>query len=322
MRKQSPSIVVVVRVADTAQVTSRFVGGLNLIIKHIIYMKKYFGFTTLFSLLVLSGLIALSPVLASADTTSAQGNPPTWANGQPGGRGMMSRDGSGVAGMMKPAIVGVVSAVNGNTLTVSGKAGFSFGPNKTAPATPATTTYSVDATNAKVTKANVASTVSAIAVSDTVMVQGTITGTNIVATIIRDGIMPERGMMNGKSEGGKIGQGQNFTSTITGNGQPIIAGIISNINSNTLTVTNKSNVTYTVDATNAKIAQGQNATATIASLKIGDNVVVQGTVIGTSVTASTIVDQPAPAANAGTPAKPHMGFFANIGQFFGHLFGF
>ncbi len=57
--------------------------------------------------------------------------------------------------------------------------------------------YTVDATNAKIYKGSVTSTVavSDIAQGDTVMVQGTITGTNVAATVIRDGV---GGMMGGR----------------------------------------------------------------------------------------------------------------------------
>ncbi len=55
--------------------------------------------------------------------------------------------------------------------------------------TPVTTTYTVDATNATITKNNVAGNISSIAVGDTIMAQGTLTGTNLVATTMRDGVM-------------------------------------------------------------------------------------------------------------------------------------
>jgi len=83
--------------------------------------------------------------------------------------------------MQRPAVMGIVSAISGNTLTVSGKQGFG--------STATTTTYTVDATNAKITKNNTTGTIASIAVGDTVMVQGTISGTNVTATIIRDGKM-------------------------------------------------------------------------------------------------------------------------------------
>jgi hypothetical protein len=118
------------------------------------------------------------------------------------------------------------------------------------------------------------------------------------------------------------------TSPVLGNGQPIIAGTISAINGNSLTVTTASNITYIVDTTNAKILAGQNA-ITLSNVVIGNKVLVQGTVNGTSVTASTVMDQSV--ANNGHdqgPGKPSSGnqkpkgFLGGIGHFFMHLFGF
>jgi len=48
-------------------------------------------------------------------------------------------------------------------------------------------------------------------------------------------------------------------------------------------------VTYTVDASNAKF-QGPN-TVTIANISVGNSVVIQGTVNGTSVVASSIIEK-------------------------------
>lgn len=232
---------------------------------------------------------------ALADTTSLA---PTAHTGWQGkGKGM------GMHGMMgKPAVVGTVSAVSGTTITVSGRQGFST-------STPVTT-FTVDATNAKVVKANATSSVSSIAVGDTVLVQGTVSGSNITATMIRDGMI----MMRGQGNKPENGTAQN--PALQGNGEPIIAGTISAVSGASLTVTNKSNVTYTVDTTNAKILAGKTASS-LSDLKVGDAVVVQGTVNGNSIAASSVIDQAAP---VGQPA--HKNIFAGIGQFFSHLFGF
>jgi hypothetical protein len=77
-----------------------------------------------------------------------------------------------------PGVMGTVSAINGSTLTVLGKNG---------------TTYSVDATNAKVLKGTQGakptdSTLGAIAVGDTVGIQGTVSGTTVTAKEIMDGV--------------------------------------------------------------------------------------------------------------------------------------
>jgi hypothetical protein len=214
---------------------------------------------------------------------------------------MMMRGGPG-AGRGR-GVFGTVATINGNTLTVTSKMG---GPNSTSTTT---TTYTVDATNAKVTKDNAASTISAIAVGDTVAIQGTISGTNITATMIRDGVMTP---------------GQPTNPLIQGNGEPVIAGTISNISGNTLTVTNKSNVTYTVDVTNAKVTKG-NAASTVSAIVVGDNVVIQGTVNGTSITAASVIDSgttPTKTGMTGNSSNPHPGIFGSIGSFFKRIFGF
>jgi hypothetical protein len=194
--------------------------------------KKYaYMFTSLAVLTILA-----TAVPALADTTA----PTAQLNGAWG----MNR---GNKANMKPAVFGTVSAISGNTITVTGKQG--IGENAVA------TTFTIDATSAKITKNNVAGAVSSILVGDTVVAQGALTGTNLVATMIRDGQIG-KGMRGGpnSNQTGKTSP----VSPITGNGQPIVAGTVSSINGSTLSITNKSNASYTIDATNAKIVQGQN----------------------------------------------------------------
>ncbi len=200
---------------------------------------------------------------------------------------------------MGPAIVGTVTAVNGNTITVSRKGG----PDKAT-----SSVFTVDASTAKVFKNNATSTVSSIVVGDNVLVQGKLTGTNIVAITIRDGIMK-----------GEMMKEKDIQNQFQGNGQPIIFGTISTISGNTVTVTNKSNVTYTVDASAAKILKG-NSTSSVSSLVAGDTVLVQGTVNGNSIAAATIIDQAHPQKQSQKPENK--GFLGKIGGFYAHLFGF
>jgi len=260
----------------------------------------------LMALATITTLATAVPALAdNTNTTTPPANAPAWGE----------RMGGGVGGrMMKPGVFGTVKSVSGNIITVNETKG-KFPPGKgetNSNTTETTTTYTVDATNAKITKNNVAGTISSILVGDTIMAQGTLTGTNLVATTIRDGVMMKKtGDKNGQTD-------QNQTSPITGNGQPIIAGTVSTISGSTLTITNKSNVVYTVDATNAKIAQGSNTIA-IGGITVGDMVVVQGTVNGTSVVASSVIDQKVAST---TTTQPSKGFFGSIGAFFSHLFGF
>jgi hypothetical protein len=206
-------------------------------------------------------------------------------------------------GGMRPGVFGTVSAVSGDTITVTTKAG----PN----GTPAATTYTVDAANATVMKDGATSTLSAIAVGDTVSVQGTTSGDSVTATEIRDGVP----------------QMQKQNPVIQGNGEPVVGGTVSAVSGDTITITNKSNVSYTVDATNATVEKG-NASSTVGSVAVGDNVIVQGTVNGTSVSASSIIDSGAQAAAGSSQngGKGRMGgvgmVLGAIGGFFQHLFGF
>ena len=244
----------------------------------------------------------------------------------------------GGPGAFAPGVFGTVSAVNGTTLTVTSKArpmpmaAAGAGATKT----PSATVYTVDASNAQVLKSGVTSTVSSIATGDTVMVQGTVSGTNVAATMIRDGVM---GMMRGPGFGGFGGRPSSTTpgsSTppIQGNGEPVVGGNVTAVSGNTLTVTNTSNVTYAIDVTNAKIVKN-GTTTTVSVVATGDNVIVQGTVNGTSVTASSVIDQGSGNSNQGSNvggtvpsgAPQHgggfgAGFFGAIGGFFKHLFGF
>ena len=212
----------------------------------------------------------------------------------------------------KPAIFGMVSAVNGNIITMTSKQGLGMmgrGENATTTVTIKSVTFTVDATNAVVTKNNATSTVSSIIVGDTVVVQGTITGTDVVATNIRDGQIMNRGVKKTASS----------TPPVMGNGEPVIAGKVSAINGNSLSITNNSNFTYTIDVTNAKITQGKNTIA-VTNILVGDMVIVQGTVNGTAVTASSVMDQTKVKTNGQMKNTP--GFFGRIGGFFAHLFGF
>ena len=162
-------------------------------------------------------------------------------------------------------VTGTVSAVSGNTITLTGANG---------------TTYTINAASTTVEKVSSIS-VGQVAVGDTLRVDGTVSGTNVTAAHIMDGTLPA-GLHGGF--GWERGAGH----------MPGVVGTISAVNGNTLTVAGKNGTTYTVDATNAKImtfAQGQKpAAGTVASLKVGDTVGIRGTVSGTNVTATSIVD--------------------------------
>lgn len=274
--------------------------------------KKYVSLGLVLS--IIGGFAVVVPALADTGTGTL---PPVYYNKGNDGRGL---------GMMRRSVLGTVSVISGNTITVTGK---QFSNNNNGNPTQTPITYTVDTTNSVVIKNKVIAKVSDIVVGDTVAIQGTITGTNIVATTIRDGVMMGvKGTENNKA-GEDKGKGNrpmmaSSTPIIQGNGQPIIGGTISVINGTTLTVTNKSNVTYTVDTTNAKIAQG-NVLVSLSNLKVGDSVLVQGTVNGTSIVASSVIDQTKlgnTSNESNAIGAQHKGFFGSIGQFFARMFGF
>jgi len=207
-----------------------------------------------------------------------------------------------------PGVSGAVTAISGNSITITSKMGAGESKGNA-------TTYAVDATNAKVMKNGTSSSASSIAVGDTIMVVGTVNGTSVTATAINDGA-PKGGLGDAKTPA---------QSPIQGNGEPVVGGTVTAINGSTLTVTNKSNVTYSVDTSAATIIKG-NTTSSIASVATGDNVIIQGTVNGTSVTATSIIDQNGmPGNDTGAPQNGPAGFggvFNAIGGFFHKLFGF
>ena len=255
--------------------------------------------------MIVGGLFTASTAFAASNTS------PSWVSGASGG--------------MRPVVFGTVASVSGDTITVTSK-GFGMRPMKPAGTTGATT-YTVDATNATVMKNNAASTISAIVVGDTVMVQGTVSGTNVTATTIRDGVVPMMG--RGMGMGGKESVGGHASSTprvtIPGNGQPVIGGIVASVSGNTLSVTTATGgMTYSVDAMNAIVVKG-NATSTVSAITVGDRVVVQGSVNGTSVSAYSVTDSGvAKTSTAGTVGSQGFGgrIFGAIGGFFKHMFGF
>jgi hypothetical protein len=282
--------------------------------------KKYLS---AFAMAVIAaGLVGVVPAFAQ---TSGSGS--AFSGGAQGG---MMRGGYG-GGARGRGVFGTVSAESGTTLTVTSNMMRQRSTSTTATAPAATTIYTVDASNAKVSKNGTSSAVSDIAVGDTVMVQGTVTGTNVVATTIRDGVAGAPGMQGfgkGGGRGASSSTRPSSTPIISGNGEPVIAGSIASVSGETIMVSNKSNITYTVDVTNAKITKAGTSTA-ISSLATGDNVIIQGTVNGTSVAASSVIDQGA-GSGSGTNTNPgnggsqgnHLGFFGSIGSFFKHLFGF
>jgi hypothetical protein len=120
------------------------------------------------------------------------------------------------------------------------------------------------------------------------MVQGTVSGTNITATKIEDGVF-------GGGRGGRMGGPG-------GPGDHGVQGTITAVNGSTLTVTCANGTVYTVNdaaATASKITS-----LSLSDIQVGDTVGVEGSVTGTTVTAKNIMDgvtlHSAPVAASGT----------------------
>lgn len=225
---------------------------------------------------------------------------------------------AGPGSFPRPAVVGTVASVSGNTLTVTSRVW-----QRGAPAgAPATTTYTVNASGATVTKDGQSSSISAISVGDFVAIQGTVNGTDVTATSIRDGMMGGPRGVRGSRDDWRGRAIASTTPPIQGNGDPVIGGTVSAISGSTLTVTAKAGQTYAVDASNAKFTKPGVTDATLASVSVGDSVVIQGTVNGSSVTASSVLDQPAAVSGSGSGNPPRRGLFGAIGGFFTRIFGF
>lgn len=193
-----------------------------------------------------------------------------------------------------PRVFGTVTVVSGNTITITSKS-----------STNVITTYTIDATNAKIEKNGVKGTIGSILVGDMISVEGTINGTAITAVEIKDG------KRNVKSP----------DFMLQSNGQPIIGGKVTAVNGSIVTVTNKSNVAYTVDITNAKIVKN-NKTALVVDVVVGDNILAQGTINGQAVVATTVIDQGNMINNPNGDNGKHKGFFRRFGGWFSSLFGF
>jgi len=246
-----------------------------------------------------TGMLFASSGVAFADTASTQGN--HW-------------------GERPPGVFGIVQSISGSTLSVQSQM-----PGEGTSAA----TYSVNASGATVTKNGAASSLSAVATGDRVMVEGTVSGTSVTATAVHDG-MPQggrEGMRGGPGAWGNASSTRGMpmmegAAMPQGNGQPVIGGTVSSVNGSTISLANKGNTTYTVDASSATVFKN-NATSSIGNVATGDSIIVQGSVNGTSVTASSVIDHgAAPTSSSQDTQHGIGGFMGAIGGLFHRLFGF
>lgn len=105
----------------------------------------------------------------------------------------------------KPAVIGKVTSITGNTIVIQSQKGNATSTNQLS--------FTVDATNALVKKGNATSTLADIKIGDSVFVEGTINGTQVTARVIFNGapnMMPgarvgNKGDLNGDGPRGEKG---------------------------------------------------------------------------------------------------------------------
>lgn len=204
------------------------------------------------SLMLVGGAVAGYTGLASAQSSD------TTTNTNP------------VAGMLQkmrsqaPHVGGTISAINGTVITVTGNERHSG-------------TFTVETSGATFTKAGASASLSSFAVGDYVRTEGTVNGTNVTATTVTDAPGMGKGMgKGGHGMGGRHGKG------------PGVMGQVSAISGSTITVTGMDGKSYTVEAGSAKIQRF--VTGALSDIAVGDRIGVQGTVSGTTVTATNIMD--------------------------------
>lgn len=69
-----------------------------------------------------------------------------------------------------------------------------------------------------------------------------------------------------------------------------VIGTVAAVNGSSITLTGLDGTTYTIDASNAKLAQSASSQLTISNIQVGDKISAAGTVTGTSVVAKMISD--------------------------------
>ena len=155
---------------------------------------------------------------------------------------------------VKPATTGTVTAINGTSISITTKDNKAITVDASAPG------------------------VASIKVGDLIMVEGTLNGTNAVATKINDiGTIPA-GARPFEGRKGPMGMGMR---------RPGAMGTVTAINGTSLTLTGPMNEIITVDA----------SAADISTLKVGDKIAVEGSVKTIAVTATAI--------HAAGDFKPH-----------------
>jgi hypothetical protein len=222
-----------------------------------------------------SGLAMLALILLAAPTLAATNKNFGGAKGLVGRLANFSHKKETPA--VKPAMIGNITAISGSILTVTGE-------NKT--------TYTIDATNAKITQgfgANATTlAISNLTVGETIFANGTVSGTNVTATTVS--------VMN-NADKTRVGQPGDFR------GNRGVSGNVTAVNGSSFTVQRTGrmpdekiatstiqNVFYTVNTTGSTVFKKDGQAATLADVVQSERVMVTGTIDATTntVTATAV----------------------------------
>lgn len=209
--------------------------------------------------LIASSAVALSLLVASPALADSQVS----LNGSVGSNSYLGLHHDSVARLhdnrdgnahSKVTIAGTVSAINGSTLTLAGRNG---------------TTYAITVASALISNHNETIALSEIQVGDMLVVKGTISGSTITASKIRDTSFARRAFLSA------IGAAD--------------AGVVTSINGSLFTLGSFGTSGTTTIATNASTTYKVNGVATTSSaLAVGSRLIVFGTPDSTGITASLV----------------------------------
>jgi hypothetical protein len=281
-------------------------------------MSKYIKVFLIATLLFGSSLLAYAQ---GNDNKGQNGTPPTkpqgemMQNGQGGQQGGPQGQG-GQMGNQKPMIMGTVTDIDNDTITIESK---QFTPkdvkDTTTTKTEKTVTYTVDVSNATFYEDNETAELSDIEVGNKIMIEGTVSDTTkVTATKVHIGDFS--GLKDETASG-----------ISTGTGEPVVMGKVTDIDESDgkIEIANNNSVTYEIDLSDAKITK-DGKTITISDISEDDVVLVQGTIDGNDVTASSLSVQ-SEKGNSQSNDDNNLngqktGFFHKIGNFFSKFFGF
>ncbi len=152
------------------------------------------------------------------------------------------------------AVSGTVSGISGNTITLTAQNG---------------TTYSVDASAAKIVKNKTSATLSEVVAGDTLVVRGTVSGNNVTATAIFDG------------------QFQKVWSAIKSFAHDRFIGSVSSVNGSSFTISSqgrKLSTSYTVNTDGTTVIKKDGQNASLSDIVSGVKVRVTGTLASSTNT--------------------------------------